>query len=131
MGRVVELRATEALVLVGSLKLAVPLGGVARSRDALPVEPLVPVRGDLPEPEVRREIDVRGMRAAEIEDLILQAVDAAILADLKALRIIHGKGTGALRERVAEMLGKDTRVASYRLGVWNEGGAGVTIAEFT
>ena len=45
------------------------------------------------------------------------------------MRIIHGKGTGALRDRVAEMLRKDTRVKSFRLGLWNEGGAGVTIAE--
>ncbi len=59
----------------------------------------------------------------------MQAVDSAVLADLKVLRIIHGKGTGALRERVNEMLKKEPRVSSYRLGAWNEGGAGVTIAE--
>jgi len=53
-----------------------------------------------------------------------------VRADLKALRIIHGKGTGALRARVAEMLRKDTRVKTFRLGAWNEGGAGVTVAEF-
>jgi DNA mismatch repair protein MutS2 len=45
------------------------------------------------------------------------------------LRIIHGKGTGALRDRVGEMLRKDTRVREFRLGAWNEGGAGVTVAE--
>jgi DNA mismatch repair protein MutS2 len=45
------------------------------------------------------------------------------------LRIIHGKGTGALRAVVAEMLRKDTRVQSFRLGAWNEGGTGVTVAE--
>ena len=51
-------------------------------------------------------------------------------ADLKFLRVIHGKGTGALRDRVTEMLGKDVRVRSFRLGAWNEGGAGVTVVEF-
>ena len=56
--------------------------------------------------------------------------DAAIRADLRSVRIIHGKGTGALRDRVSEMLRKDTRVKSFRLGLWNEGGSGVTIAEF-
>ena len=130
LGRVLERRALDVVVAVGGLRMTVPAEPVVRSRDALPAEPLIPLRGDLPEPEVRREIDVRGMRAAEIEDLVLQAVDAAVHADLKALRIIHGKGTGALRERVAEMLAKDTRVACYRLGAWNEGGAGVTVAEF-
>ena len=75
------------------------------------------------------EIDLRGERALDIDDTLLTALDAAIRADLKSVRIIHGKGTGALRERVAEMLRKDTRVRSFRLGLWNEGGSGVTIAE--
>jgi DNA mismatch repair protein MutS2 len=43
--------------------------------------------------------------------------------------VIHGKGTGALRERVTEMLRKDTRVRSFRMAAWNEGGAGVTVVE--
>ena len=60
---------------------------------------------------------------------MLNALDSAIRADLKELRIIHGKGTGALRAVVAEMLRKDTRVRSFRLGAWNEGGTGVTVAE--
>jgi DNA mismatch repair protein MutS2 len=86
--------------------------------------------GDLPEEHVAREIDLRGQRVGEIDDVVMQALDAAVRADLKALRIIHGKGTGALRARVAEMLRKDTRVKNFRLGAWNEGGAGVTVAEF-
>ncbi len=89
----------------------------------------IAIRGDVPEIEARSEIDLRGLRAAEIEDVVMQAVDSAVRADLKSLRIIHGKGTGALRERVAEMLRKESRVASFRLGAWNEGGAGVTVAE--
>jgi DNA mismatch repair protein MutS2 len=63
------------------------------------------------------------------ESALLQALDAAIRADLRSLRIIHGKGTGALRERVTEMLQKDTRVKGFRLGAWNEGGTGVTIVD--
>jgi len=79
---------------------------------------------------VAREIDLRGQRVGDIDDVVMQALDAAVRADLKAIRIIHGKGTGALRARVAEMLRKDTRVKSFRLGAWNEGGTGVTVAEF-
>jgi len=86
--------------------------------------------GDLPEEHVPTEIDLRGMRPDEAEAAMLHALDAAVRADLRRLRIIHGKGTGALRERVAEMLQKDTRVKEFRLGAWNEGGAGVTMAEF-
>ncbi|HJU64609.1 MAG TPA: Smr/MutS family protein, partial [Gemmatimonadaceae bacterium] len=61
------------------------------------------------------------------EGALTRALDAAVRADLKALRIIHGKGTGALRERVSELLRGDSRVRHYRLGAWNEGGAGVTV----
>ena len=60
----------------------------------------------------------------------MQALDDAIRADMRNLRIIHGKGTGALRERVTEMLRKDTRVKDFRLGAWNEGGTGVTMVDF-
>ena len=67
------------------------------------------------------------MRAADIEDLVMRAVDAAVGADLKTIRFIHGKGTGALRERVSEMLRKESRVTGFRLGAWNEGGSGVTV----
>jgi len=83
----------------------------------------------LPEIHAQSEIDLRGMRVNEIDDIVMHAVDAAIRADLKTLRIIHGKGTGALRERVSEMLRKESRVTSFRLGAWNEGGAGVTVVE--
>ena len=89
----------------------------------------VAIRGDLPEVHAPSEIDLRGMRVGEVEDIVMHAVDAAVRADLKTLRIIHGKGTGALRERVTEMLRKESRVTNFRLGAWNEGGAGVTVVE--
>jgi DNA mismatch repair protein MutS2 len=101
---------------------------LSRSREEVR-ETTVVLRGDAPDVEVRSEIDLRGQRVDEIDGPLLSALDAAIRADLKALRIIHGKGTGALRDRVAELLRKDTRVRSFRLGAWNEGGAGVTVAE--
>ena len=75
------------------------------------------------------EIDVRGLRVADMDDVVTHAIDAAVRADLRSLRIIHGKGTGALRDRVGQILRQDRRVTSSRLGEWNEGGAGVTVAE--
>jgi DNA mismatch repair protein MutS2 len=127
--RVMELRGGDAVVAVGSIKLAVPLDSLRRSAARPEPEVRVAVKGALPEEEVRTEIDLRGLRAGEIEEQVMQAVDAAVRADLKTLRIIHGKGTGALRERVAEMLRKESRVSGFRLGAWNEGGTGVTVAE--
>ena len=129
-GRLVELRDGDALVAVGSMKLTVPARSLTRV-DPEKVEKAVAWHGDLPEEHVRSEIDLRGLRPDEMDTILLQALDDAIRADLPALRIIHGKGTGVLRERVAEMLKKDTRVRQFRLGAWNEGGAGVTVAELT
>ena len=130
IGRVVEIRNGEAVVAVGVMKLAVPRASlrISSAESAVP-EVAVAIRGDLPEVHAASEIDLRGMRAGEVEDIVMHAVDAAVRADLKTLRIIHGKGTGALRERVAEMLRKESRVTNFRLGAWNEGGAGVTVVE--
>jgi DNA mismatch repair protein MutS2 len=128
-GRLLDVRDGDALIAVGALKMRVPAETLRPSKRSVPVEP-VAVSAESPEPDAAREIDVRGMRVAEVDDVVLHAIDAAVRADLTELRIIHGKGTGALRECVAEMLRKDTRVTSVRLGAWNEGGVGVTVAGF-
>ena len=57
-------------------------------------------------------------------------LDDAYIAHLKTVRIVHGKGTGALRKGVHNYLKRQKHVASYRLGEFGEGDAGVTIAEF-
>lgn len=129
-GRLLEIRGDQCVVALGTVKMSFPLADLRRRhRDQQSPEVVVPMRGDLPEVDAPSEIDLRGRRVGEIDDIIRSAVDAAIRADLRSIRIIHGKGTGALRDRVAEMLRKDTRVKEFRLGAWNEGGAGVTVAE--
>src|SRR6185295_17965619 len=75
------------------------------------------------------ELDLRGLTAEEIDRPLAQAVDRAISGNLRRLRIIHGKGGGVLRERVQARLAADSRVRSFRLGQWHEGGSGVTVAE--
>jgi DNA mismatch repair protein MutS2 len=129
LGRVVELRGDDAVVAVGAVKLAVPVATLRVAERPAAAEQARAMTGELPEVEARSEIDLRGLRVDEVDAVLVHAVDAAVRAELRSLRIIHGKGTGALRDRVAEMLQKDTRVKSYRLGAWNEGGAGVTVAE--
>lgn len=129
-GKLVELRDDNAVVAVGPLKLTVPVGDLGRA--ARPQAAVtVAVRGDVPDVYASSEIDLRGMRVSDVDDIVMHAVDNAVRADLKALRIIHGKGTGALRDRVGEMLKKEPRVVNFRLGAWNEGGAGVTVVEFS
>ena len=128
VGRVVEVRDGDVMVAVGAVKMTVPAGTVRRVPRRAPTE-AVPVSADVPDTAAPTQIDLRGLRVDEAEEQVMRALDEAVRADLPSLTVIHGKGTGALRQRVAEMLRKDTRVKSFRLGAWNEGGAGVTVAE--
>jgi DNA mismatch repair protein MutS2 len=83
------------------MKLTVPTKTLRRSANRPAAAETVVLRGDQPdEVYVSSEVDLRGMRIHEVDDALMQALDAAVRADLKSLRIIHGKGTGALRERV-------------------------------
>jgi len=86
----------------------------------------VPVYGGS-ELEARSEVDLRGMVAEEARMELMRSLDVAIQVGLSALRVIHGKGTGVLRETVAEYARGDGRVKSHRLGAHWEGGSGVTI----
>lgn len=129
VGRIVSVRGKEARVAVGSLTLSVPVSTLTRTAAPPPPAVKVVLQGDQPELNAKTEIDVRGMRVDEADGEVMFALDAAIAADLHQLRIIHGKGTGALRARITEMLRKDTRVVGVRMGAWNEGGAGATVAD--
>jgi DNA mismatch repair protein MutS2 len=81
--------------------------------------------------EASPEIHLLGLRAEEVASQLHPALDAAIQAGLASLRIVHGKGTGVLREVVVELLDRDPRVVSHRPGRLGEGGGGVTVAELS
>lgn len=74
-------------------------------------------------------LDLRGYRITEAIEKADKHLDDAALAGLKFISIIHGKGTGALRKAVTEMLIEHPHVANFRLGQQNEGGQGITIVE--
>jgi DNA mismatch repair protein MutS2 len=79
---------------------------------------------------VPMEIDLRGFRADEAEAAAVAALDAAVLAEHPHLRIIHGMGTGAVRERVQRVLRADRRVTRFGFAPARQGGTGVTVVEF-
>ena len=81
-----------------------------------------------PTPLVGLELDLRGKRAAEVESELDRFLNDASRANLPYARIIHGKGTGALRQVVQEQLTGHPLVRSFRIGESGEGGDGVTIA---
>ncbi len=134
-GKLLELREDgSAIVGAGSLRLVVPIAslhaaepvsreagdqGIRRSPD-----PQIPGSPDPPS-----EIDLRGMRVDEAESATIAALDSASLADHAVLRIIHGMGTGAVRETVRRVLASDRRVRKFAFAPRNQGGTGVTIAE--
>ena len=78
---------------------------------------------------VAPEIDLRGMESLEGVLTAERYLDSAALGGMKTVTIIHGKGTGALREAVHQMLKRNKLVKNYRLGRYGEGEAGVTVVE--
>ena len=78
---------------------------------------------------VAPEIDLRGMESLEGVLAAERYLDSAAMARMKTVTIIHGKGTGALREAIQQMLKRNKLVKSFRLGRYGEGEAGVTVVE--
>ena len=76
------------------------------------------------------EVDLRGMDTVEAICVLDRYLDEAMRSKLSTVRIIHGKGTGALRAAVQQSLKKNKFIKSFRLGLYGEGEDGVTIAEF-
>ena len=78
---------------------------------------------------VNTELDLRGMNLEEAIMDVDKYLDDVYIAGLNKVTIIHGKGTGILREGIGQMLRRHRHVKKYRLGEYREGGTGVTIVE--
>ena len=78
---------------------------------------------------VANEIDLRGMETLEGVIAAERYIDSAVMGKLKTVTIIHGKGTGALRAAIQQMLKRNKCVKSFRLGRYGEGETGVTVVE--
>ena len=74
-----------------------------------------------------RELDIRGMETLEAESVVETFLSTAVMGHLETVTIIHGKGTGALRNAVHDILRRNKNVKSFRLGVYGEGENGVTV----
>lgn len=79
---------------------------------------------------VSAEVNLIGMTTDEAVAVLDKYLDDAYLAHLKTVRIVHGRGTGALRNAVHKYLKRQKHVENFRLGVFGEGDTGVTIVEF-
>lgn len=79
--------------------------------------------------DFRDEIDLRGMTGDEAWFMVDKYFDTAAIAGFHTVRLIHGKGTGALRNALWKYLKSDRRVAAFRIGKYGEGDGGVTVVE--
>ena len=75
------------------------------------------------------EIDLRGMTGDEAWLAVDKYFDEATLANVRTVRLIHGKGTGALKAALWKFLKGDKRISTFRIGQWGEGDGGVTVVE--
>lgn len=118
-----------ATVQVGGFRMEVSLKELRREKgseqDARRYTPPAVTTPALP--DVSIELDIRGMRAGEVEDRLDRYLNDAYLAGLPFVRVIHGKGTGALRQVVRDALQRHPLVKSFA-GGGPEGGEGVTVA---
>ncbi len=79
--------------------------------------------------DFRDEIDLRGLLGDEAWQQVDKYLDEASIAGFSKVRLIHGKGTGALKNALWQQLKRDKRIASYRIGQYGEGDGGVTVVE--
>jgi DNA mismatch repair protein MutS2 len=133
-GEVIELRDDgKLIVLVGAMRLIVEANAVEVMRGEAKSKPRATDRSPphaVAGAHAAVEIDLRGMTGDEAEAATVAAVDAAVLAEHPFLRIIHGMGTGVVRDRVHRVVRGDRRIAKFALAPRNQGGNGVTIVEF-
>ena len=127
-GQIVHLDHGEAELAVGRLHMRARLEELefkSRVEEEEAVEPA----GRLKVQSPGMELDLRGKRVDEGVQMMEQYLDAAFLANLPWVRIIHGKGTGRLREAVRQALNQNSHILSWEEGRDGEGGPGVTVAK--
>jgi DNA mismatch repair protein MutS2 len=127
-GTVLEIIGERVAVQVGKLRVEVPLADLEPAHDQPSEEAkaLAERMHTRKAFEVPTEIDLRGMMVDEAILILEKYIDDAFLAKLPKVRLIHGKGTGALREGITRYLRGNKRVKSFALAPFSEGGAGAT-----
>lgn len=119
----------EWVVQIGILKMKLEQSGLEYMKPEKEKRHVVSAAVKGRDSHVKLELDLRGER---YEDAIIRTekyLDDALLSNYHQVSIIHGKGTGALRQGIQQYLKKHSRVKSYRFGEAGEGGHGVTVVE--
>ena len=121
----------KVVVLIGSMRVTVPISTLRKAKgspkDARPQPKTESTMALEKARDFNTEIHLRGMRAEQAQQDIDKYIDDAMAAGARQLRIVHGKGTGVLRQVVWDLLKNHPGVKSYKLGEPSEGGSGVTV----
>ena len=132
-GEIIEVKNDTVFVKSGILKTRVKLSDIMIMDK--PKEKPKPVRHNVnrtssrADGDVTTEIDMRGDTVDEAIGKLSLFIDRCVLNNIEEIRIIHGKGTGALRSAVTDFLRHHPNIAEFRLGRYGEGESGVTIAK--
>jgi len=141
-GRVLAVGETDVEVQLGTLRLRASLSDIQRPGEPVPLPDEKPAarKKAAPEPENApkkepvmhpspgMELDLRGQRVEDGLDALERFLEQAYLAGMPFIRVIHGKGTGRLRQAVQKALRHSQYVSDWSLGKEGEGGDGVTVA---
>jgi DNA mismatch repair protein MutS2 len=134
VGEILEIDGEDAVVSFGSFRMKTQLRNLQKiskkeAREAERKEQKASAATTSAIKEVPTRLDLRGLMGDEAILRVEKFIDESISHGLHKVDLIHGKGTGALRKRIAEYLKSDKRIKSFRLGNWDEGGTGVTVVE--
>jgi len=126
-GRIIEVRADEAEVLVGNIKLRRPLSDLELI-EAAPIQLPQNVHVNVSMKQLEKnEVNVVGRTVDEALEMTDKFLDDAFLAQMTTIRIVHGMGTGALRQAISELLRAHPHVSHFESAPQSEGGRGVTV----
>ena len=122
-------------VQAGALKLTVPLNEIAKAqskkRDRKETAVKSRTKASESASQIHTEIDLRGMTVVEAIEIMEKHLDSALLNGIPKVNVIHGKGTGALRDAIRKHLALIPGIKSSRPGETGEGGDGVTVVYFS
>ncbi|MBP5288885.1 MAG: endonuclease MutS2 [Clostridia bacterium] len=127
-GVVEKIRGNDVSVQVGNLRMKTPLSGLRLITELRRKKTVA--RGSAtasPRSATSSSVDVRGMITDDAWAVVDKYLDSAVLTGYESVTVIHGKGTGALKKGLWSYFKGDPRIASFRLGNFGEGDAGVTV----
>lgn len=130
-------KSSEVKVQIGSLTMNVKLDNLAdvaiskiKSSNASAFKSKTSFNNNLKSKNVASEINVIGLNVDQAIPIVDKYLDDCYMSNLESARIVHGKGTGRLRDGIHSFLKKNPHVKSYRMGTYGEGEMGVTVVYF-